>query len=140
MNRLIKSVSTHSIFSSQKRFASKMSAGGTKFGKQSERKRRGLKKAEKQLVKAGHILARQKGNRYWPGVNVGQGRDFTLYALNNGNVTFYYDEWHKRMYVNVIPSKEQPLRNGLPVKRKIDNPDLIYVPKIKKYQSKFFKI
>lgn len=117
-----------------------MSAGGTKFGKQSERKRRGLKKADGQYVKSGNILCRQKGNKYWPGINVGQGRDFTLFALNQGNVEFYYDEMLQRTYLNVRPSKEQPLVKGLPIKRKVNNADILYVPKIKKFQRKFQKM
>jgi large subunit ribosomal protein L27 len=105
------------LFGEQQRFATKQSAGGARFGKQSQRKRRGIKKSGGSVVKSGQIIVRQKGSKWWPGYNVGQGRDFTLYALNPGKVEFYYDELYQRTYVSVIADREKlQEKNGLPIR------------------------
>lgn len=62
-------------------FAHKKGVGSTKNGRDSESKRLGAKRADGQVVKAGNILYRQRGTRIHPGVNVGIGKDDTLYAL-----------------------------------------------------------
>jgi large subunit ribosomal protein L27 len=49
---------------------------------------------------AGSIIVRQRGNSYWPGANVGQGRDFTLYALADGFVKFRRS---RRLLVEIVP-------------------------------------
>lgn len=64
-------------------------AGGTaKNFKDSNPKYRGVKKFAGEPVLAGNIIIRQKGNRYFPGRNVGEGRDFTLFAKVDGRVEF----------------------------------------------------
>ena len=68
--------------------AHKMGAGSTKNGRDSNAKRLGLKCTGLQYVKSGSILVRQRGTKYKPGLNVGCGRDHTLYALNDGHVFF----------------------------------------------------
>jgi large subunit ribosomal protein L27 len=85
----------------QIRTATKKSGGSTSKTKDSASKRLGLKKSDNQRVKAGQILIRQRGNQYWPGYNVGQGKDFTLYALRDGWVRFVYDEVYDRKYLMV---------------------------------------
>lgn len=60
----------------------------TKLGRDSAAKRLGLKKSHGELVKAGEIIIRQRGTKYYPGVNVGRGSDDTLYALKSGRVQF----------------------------------------------------
>jgi large subunit ribosomal protein L27 len=68
--------------------AHKMGAGSTKNGRDSKAKRLGVKCTGNQLVKSGFLLVRQRGTKFKPGVNVGCGRDHTLYALTNGIVQF----------------------------------------------------
>ena len=62
--------------------------GSTKNGRDSESKRRGQKRADGQFVKAGNILYKQNGTRIHPGLNVGLGNDFTLFAKVDGVVKF----------------------------------------------------
>ena len=81
--------------------AHKKGLGSSKNGRDSQSQRLGVKRYAGQLVTAGSILIRQKGSRYEPGLFVGQGRDFTLFALKDGIVNF------KPSYrVNIIPSEK----------------------------------
>ncbi|MDR2568073.1 MAG: 50S ribosomal protein L27 [Mycoplasmataceae bacterium] len=68
--------------------ASKLGTGSTKNGRDSNPKFLGIKKHDGQKVNAGSILYRQRGNKIYPGKNVGQGTDFTLFALVNGTVKY----------------------------------------------------
>ena len=68
--------------------AHKKGAGSTKNGRDSNAKRLGVKRFGGQFVKAGNILVRQRGMKFKPGVNVGCGKDFTLFALADGTVKF----------------------------------------------------
>jgi large subunit ribosomal protein L27 len=70
-------------------------------GRDSNAKRRGVKRYGGQRVRAGHILVRQVGMRIKPGANVGMGKDYTLFALSDGIVD--YDIVHGRKRVNVRP-------------------------------------
>lgn len=69
-------------------FAHKKGMGSTRNGRDSESKRLGLKRGDGEIVKAGHILVRQRGTRIYPGLNVGRGKDDTLFALIDGQVRF----------------------------------------------------
>ena len=69
-------------------FAHKKGSGSTKNGRDSESKRLGVKRADGQFVKAGNILVRQRGTKIHPGVNVGRGKDDTLFAKVEGVVRF----------------------------------------------------
>lgn len=69
-------------------FASKKGVGSTRNGRDSHSKRLGTKTGDGQLVLAGNILVRQRGTRIFPGINVGIGRDHTLYAKTDGIVRF----------------------------------------------------
>jgi len=69
-------------------FAHKKGVGSTKNGRDSEAKRLGAKKADGQFVKAGNIIYRQRGTHIHPGLNVGLGRDDTLYAKIDGILRF----------------------------------------------------
>lgn len=69
-------------------FAHKKGVGSTRNGRDSESKRLGVKRADGQAVLAGNILVRQRGTHIHPGVNVGKGKDDTLFALKNGKVKF----------------------------------------------------
>lgn len=62
--------------------------GSTRNGRDSKSKRLGLKKYGGSKVIAGNILVRQRGSKYFPGKNVGMGRDFTLFSLIDGEVKF----------------------------------------------------
>jgi len=69
-------------------FAHKKGVGSSRNGRDSEAKRLGVKRADGQLVSAGNILVRQRGTKIHPGVNVGIGKDDTLFALIDGYVKF----------------------------------------------------
>ena len=81
--------------------ALKKGAGSTKNGRDSNAKRLGIKKFGGEKVIAGNILIRQRGMRFQPGLNVGCGKDFTLFALKEGTVTFDYQEGKKKR-INII--------------------------------------
>ena len=68
--------------------AHKKGQGASRNGRDSQAKRRGVKRFGGEIVTAGSILVRQVGTKFHPGKNVGQGRDFTLFALIDGRVTF----------------------------------------------------
>ena len=80
--------------------AHKKGVGSTKNGRDSESKRLGVKRADGQFVLAGNILVRQRGTHIHPGVNVGKGKDDTLFALVDGCVSFErYGRDRKRVSV-----------------------------------------
>jgi large subunit ribosomal protein L27 len=68
--------------------AHKKGGGSTRYGRDSESKRLGVKRFAGQQVSAGTIIVRQRGTRIKPGNNVGIGKDFTIYALIDGVVKF----------------------------------------------------
>jgi large subunit ribosomal protein L27 len=68
--------------------AHKKAGGSSKNGRDSNGQRRGVKRFSGQHVKAGNIIVRQLGTKIHPGTNVGVGKDYTLFALVDGVVTF----------------------------------------------------
>lgn len=81
--------------------AHKKGAGSTKNGRDSNAKRLGVKRFGGERVRAGNILIRQRGMKFKPGLNVGCGKDFTLFALIDGTVEFnYLDGRSKR--INIV--------------------------------------
>ena len=86
-------------------FAHKKGVGSTKNGRDSESKRLGAKRADGQVVKAGNILYRQRGTKIHPGVNVGRGKDDTLFALVDGVVRFERKGRDKKQ-VSIYPVAE----------------------------------
>ena len=68
--------------------AHKKGQGSSRNGRDSNAQRRGVKKFGGEAVRAGHILVRQVGNKFHAGSNVGQGKDYTLFALTDGVVQF----------------------------------------------------
>ncbi|MEN6457604.1 MAG: 50S ribosomal protein L27 [Thermoguttaceae bacterium] len=68
--------------------AHKKGQGSSRNGRDSNAQRRGVKRFGGEQVQAGNILVRQVGNKFHPGSGVGQGSDFTLYALIDGYVKF----------------------------------------------------
>ena len=83
-------------------FAHKKGVGSTKNGRDSESKRLGVKKQDGQSVVAGNIIVRQRGTVHNPGLNVGMGKDHTLYALIDGVVVFK-KKAEGKSYVSVMP-------------------------------------
>ncbi len=69
-------------------FASKKGVGSSKNGRESHSKRLGVKRSDGQFVLAGNILMRQRGTKIYPGVNVGLGKDHTLFSKVDGIVRF----------------------------------------------------
>ncbi len=83
--------------------AHKKSGGSSRNGRDSAGRRLGVKKFGGEAVSAGNILVRQRGSKFWPGENVGMGRDHTLFAKVDGAVRFVTKR-DDRTYVNVAPS------------------------------------
>ena len=83
-------------------FAHKKGVGSTKNGRDSESKRLGAKRADGQVVKAGNILYRQRGTKIHPGINVGKGKDDTLFALVDGRVSFERKVVTKSRYLYIL--------------------------------------
>ncbi len=84
--------------------AHKKAGGSSKNGRDSNPKMRGVKRFGGQMVNCGEILVRQVGTKFHPGRNVGLGRDFTLYSLIDGVVTFEHFD-RKRKQVSVYPAQ-----------------------------------
>ena len=82
--------------------AHKKAGGSSRNGRDSAGQRRGVKKFGGEQVRAGNIIVRQLGTKFHPGKNVGMGKDYTLYALVDGSVSF---EWKdkRRKKVSVYP-------------------------------------
>ena len=85
--------------------AHKKGAGSSRNGRDSESKRLGVKLFGGQTAKAGNIIVRQRGTKHNPGINVGLGKDHTLFALTNGEVEFKRKKDNKT-YVSVKPVTE----------------------------------
>ena len=85
--------------------AHKKGVGSSKNGRESESKRLGVKIFGGQVCKAGNILKRQRGTQHHPGLNVGIGKDHTLYALIDGVVLFTEGK-NGRRFINVTPHGE----------------------------------
>ena len=80
--------------------AHKKAGGSSRNGRDSESKRLGVKKFGSETVRAGNILVRQRGTKWYPGDNVGLGKDHTLFALCDGRVAFR-DGKLGRKYVHI---------------------------------------
>jgi large subunit ribosomal protein L27 len=82
--------------------AHKKAGGSSRNGRDSESKRLGVKIFGGQAVKAGSIIVRQRGTKMHPGVNVGCGKDHTLFAKADGVVRFEVKGEKSRKYVSVV--------------------------------------
>jgi large subunit ribosomal protein L27 len=82
--------------------AHKKGAGSSRNGRDSQSKRLGVKLFGGQTVKAGGIIVRQRGTKHNPGLNVGLGKDHTLFALADGEIEFKKRK-DDRIYVSVKP-------------------------------------
>src|SRR6185312_369627 len=88
--------------------AHKKGAGSSRNGRESHSKRLGIKIFGGQPAIAGNIIVRQRGTKHNPGLNVGIGRDHTLFALAEGIVTFK-KKADNRSYVSVLPFEVEPV-------------------------------
>ena len=86
--------------------AHKKAGGSSRNGRDSESKRLGVKRYGGQIVAAGNILIRQRGTKVHPGVNVGCGRDHTLFALIDGEVRFERKGPHNRQFISIMPQQQ----------------------------------
>lgn len=84
--------------------AHKKAGGSTRNGRDSESKRLGVKRYGSETVKAGNIIVRQRGTNFHPGVNVGCGKDHTLFALKDGVVKFEVKGPKNRKFVSIDAS------------------------------------
>jgi len=82
--------------------AHKKAAGSTRNGRESQSKRLGVKKFGGQHVLAGNIIVRQRGTQFHPGVNVGIGRDHTIFATAEGQVVFETKGPKNRKTISVV--------------------------------------
>ncbi|MCA0388051.1 MAG: 50S ribosomal protein L27 [Bacteroidetes bacterium] len=85
--------------------AHKKGQGSTKNGRDSNAQRLGVKAFGGQFVEAGSIIVRQRGTKFHPGLNVGKGKDDTLFALTDGTVQFRARA-NDRQFISVIPPTE----------------------------------
>jgi large subunit ribosomal protein L27 len=83
--------------------AHKKGGGSTRNGRDSESKRMGVKSYGGELINAGTIIMRQRGTTIHPGVNVGMGKDHTLFATVTGTVQFVIKGEKNRKYANIVP-------------------------------------
>jgi large subunit ribosomal protein L27 len=84
--------------------AHKKSGGSSRNGRDSAGQRLGVKKFGSEAVLGGNIIVRQRGTKFWPGTNVGIGRDHTLFALKTGHVK-YVTKRDDRTYVTVVEAE-----------------------------------
>ena len=82
--------------------ATKKAGGSTRNGRDSAGRRLGVKKYGGQVVLSGNIIVRQRGTKFHPGLNVGMGKDHTIFATINGKVSF--KKTKKRTFISVVPS------------------------------------
>lgn len=85
--------------------AHKKAGGSSRNGRDSKGRRLGVKKFGGEAVIPGNILVRQRGTKFWPGTGVGLGRDHTIFAVSEGQVTFQTG-LKGRTFVSVLPVAE----------------------------------
>lgn len=85
--------------------AHKKAGGSSRNVRDSAGRRLGVKKYGGEAVIPGHIIVRQRGNKFWPGPGVGQGKDHTLFAVTEGAVK-YHKGFKGRTFISVLPVAE----------------------------------
>jgi large subunit ribosomal protein L27 len=85
--------------------AHKKAGGSSRNGRDSAGQRLGVKLFGGEKIAGGNVIVRQRGTKFWPGDNVGLGRDHTLFATATGAVKFITKR-DDRTYVNVIPAMQ----------------------------------
>ena len=86
--------------------AHKKAGGSSRNGRDSQSKRLGTKVYGGEAIRAGGIIVRQRGTKIHPGVNVGMGSDFTLFALADGHVHYLTRGAKQNKYANVVVASE----------------------------------
>jgi len=84
--------------------AHKKAGGSSRNGRDSHSKRLGVKTYGGEVINAGAIIVRQRGTQVHPGINVGLGKDHTLFALVEGKVEFSTKGANKRKFVSILPA------------------------------------
>ena len=84
------------------KWKSKKAGGSSRNGRDSAGRRLGIKKYGGEVVISGNIIVRQRGTKFHPGINVGLGKDHTLFATANGKISF--KKTRNKTFVSVIPS------------------------------------
>ncbi|MFK8164578.1 MAG: 50S ribosomal protein L27 [Lewinella sp.] len=107
--------------------AHKKGVGSTDNGRDSNSKRLGVKLFGGQVAKAGNIIIRQRGTKYHPGENVYMGRDFTIHAKVDGNVSFR-KSFRNRMYVSIVPAGTEAPVAAAPAPKKAAAPKAKSIP------------
>jgi len=85
--------------------AHKKAGGSTRNGRDSAGRRLGIKKYGGELVISGNIICRQRGTKWYPGTGVGMGKDHTIFAVQEGNVSFKKG-FKGRTFISVLPAAE----------------------------------
>jgi large subunit ribosomal protein L27 len=85
--------------------AHKKAGGSSRNGRDSAGRRLGVKKFGGESVISGNIIVRQRGTKWWPGQNVGMGKDHTIFATEVGNVKFHKG-FKGRTFISVLPLAE----------------------------------
>ncbi len=85
--------------------AHKKAGGSSRNGRDSAGRRLGVKKFGGEAVIPGNIIVRQRGTKWWPGVGVGLGKDHTIFAMEEGHVTFAKG-FKGRTFISVLPKAE----------------------------------
>lgn len=85
--------------------AHKKAGGSSRNGRDSAGRRLGVKKFGGEAVVPGNIVVRQRGTKWWPGENMGMGKDHTLFATVEGNVKFHKG-MKNRTFVSIVPVAE----------------------------------
>jgi len=82
--------------------ATKKAGGSSRNGRDSAGRRLGVKKFGGEVVIPGNIIVRQRGTKFHPGINVGIGKDHTIFATKDGKVNF--KKTRTRTFISVVPS------------------------------------
>ncbi|UWR28061.1 50S ribosomal protein L27 [Sulfitobacter sp. S223] len=85
--------------------AHKKAGGSSRNGRDSAGRRLGVKKYGGEVVVPGNIIVRQRGTKFWPGQNVGMGKDHTIFATVDGNVQFHKG-LKNRTFISIVPVAE----------------------------------
>ena len=85
--------------------AHKKAGGSSRNGRDSAGRRLGVKKYGGETVVPGNIIVRQRGTKFWPGQNVGMGKDHTIFATVDGNVQFHKG-LKNRTFISIVPVAE----------------------------------
>ena len=96
-------------------FAHKKGGGSSKNGRDSQAKRLGVKRSAGQYVTAGNIIVRQRGTKFYPGNNVGLGKDYTIFVTADGVVEFETKHGGKK-YINIVVQEKKAEKKVAPKK------------------------